>query len=186
MKRILTLTAIVLLTILALSAWAQTPPAAPPGAPPMTMQGPGPMMGGRQMASCPAIALGLPPGMLFEMRAEQLGLSSEQTGKLKTALMKAEEALSPLRNKAREAVASLRAGIFDPEAKNLQELADKAEQAEAVVIAAEVQAWTQVKEILTPDQLKTLQGMIGRGPGMGPMGPPPGATPPTGAPPAAK
>ena len=134
---------------------------APAGPPPMA---PG-VKGG---VSCPAMALAPPPAMVFE-RADALQLTDDQKTKLKDSLAKGEETLQPLRQKAMEATRALREALFAAsfDAAKVSELAASAEKADAAIVKAEVETWTQIRSILTADQVTKLQELMGRRMGQG-------------------
>jgi len=137
----------------------QAPPAGPP--PGGQPQGPG---GGRQgfQMSCPAMALSLPPAAAVD-RATDLNLTDDKKSKLTAALTKNETALAPYRQKAAEATRLLRealmAATFD--AAKVGPLLDKAQKADAALANAQIAGWTEVRAILTADQVTQLVGRRG-------------------------
>ena len=76
---------VLIVLALALAACATVVIGQAPGGPP-----PGGPRGGRGGMSCPAMALNVPPAMVFE-RAEGLQLTEEQKTKLKDTLAKSDE-----------------------------------------------------------------------------------------------
>lgn len=135
--------------------------------------------------SSPAMALvPLPPGAI-DRASEALGLTDDQTTKLKAAVSDSELSIHSLSQKSADATRSLHDALMasDYDAQKVKNLAAAAEKAEAAVISARIDEWTQVRSVLTADQSKGLQGMGTQRPGrdMRPGGPPPGAgTPPPG------
>ena len=121
--------------------------------------------------SCPAMAL-MPPQSMVIDRAEALQLSEEQKEKLKTILTRSEDILRPLRQKAAESSRVLREAVLAPnyDERRVAQLASDAQKAEAAIVTAEIQTWTQIRAVLTPDQVSRLQEPMGRrmGPGQGP------------------
>ena len=169
MKRTVVVTVVLALAICATAVWSQGPPGqGGPG-------GPGGMRGFGM--SCPAMAV-MPPhtGMLDRM-ADALQLTDDQITKLKETMTKNDETVRPLVQKSADASKALRAALLasDYNAQTVKDLAAKAEKAEADVIAASIEVWTQIRSILTKDQAAALQeamNMPRQGPG--PAGPPPG------------
>jgi Spy/CpxP family protein refolding chaperone len=86
--------------------------------------------------------------------------------------------------KSAEATKALRAALLasDYSAQNVRDLATKAENAEAEVVTASIETWTQLRAILTADQVSKLQEVMSMPrQGLGPGGPPsgnPGVPPP--------
>lgn len=129
---------------------------------------------------CPLAAVGVPqPGMLERM-ADMLQLSDDQMTKLQTVMAANGKIVQPLMQKSGEACKALHDAVLAAEydAANVKALAVKAEKAEADVVAANIDVWTQVRAILTADQIAALQQAMnaphqGPGQGQGPGGPPP-------------
>jgi Spy/CpxP family protein refolding chaperone len=187
------------------------PPGGPggPGGPPRTGPG-GPGMGGGQPMFAPQGGLTMalmPPTPQYFMRNDKLQLTEDQKTKLRTAMMNADKTRQPLIDKLKMATDAIRPAIladtYNP--KTIQDLTAKAEKAEQDLFAANIDVWTQIRGILTPEQMKiarenlmfplgrpfdpgnggmlpptgsTLGGNIGPGPGPGPK--PPGGPPPGG------
>lgn len=196
MKTSVAVVVALMLVMSSVGVWGQAPPDQPPPGP----QGPGPGMPGgpgrmmRMGGTCPAMALNLPPAMMIDRAGEMLQLTDEQKTNLKSALDKGEQTLRPLRDKSNAATGALRDGALSAtcDATKLKSLASDAEKAESAVLNAELDAWTQLKGILTAEQLGKMRDMMSRrgpgmmgmpgmmggpgGPGMpgGPGGPPPG------------
>lgn len=114
--------------------------------------------GGMIANTCPANALTIMPSSAVETSAERLGLTSDQVTSLKNALAKSEEALRPLLQKSADATKALRAALTAPEydAANVAKLAQNAITAETAIINARINTWTQVRGILTADQVAKL------------------------------
>jgi len=100
--------------------------------------------------------------------ASELQLTRDQVTKLKSSLTKYEKTLEPLQARAAQASQALRSALFaaNYNAANVKTLAAKAEKAEAGVISASIDAWTQVRSVLRADQAGKLQGLMTRRPGM--------------------
>lgn len=153
---------------------AQQPPSNVPAGPP---SGAGTSrFGGGFGMSCPAMAIAPPSAAMIE-RAANLNLTDEQKTKLTEKLTKADATLAPLRQKASEATQALRNAIFAAtyDAAKVQALLIAAQQADAAVSNAELAVWTELRAILTADQITQLQqrrGGFGGGfqPGQGQPG----------------
>ena len=99
--------------------------------------------------------------------------------------MKNDKSIRSLAQKAAEAARAVHEAVLASsyDAQNVKDLAAKAQTAEAEVVTASIEAWTQIRSILTEDQasaLKDAMSALRRGPGQAPPGPPPGEA---GAPP---
>ncbi|MCX6376403.1 MAG: periplasmic heavy metal sensor [Armatimonadetes bacterium] len=166
MKKTMLIVTVLAAVIGATAVWSQGRPG--PGGPP-GMDGP--------MMSCPAMAVAPPRADMFDRLAGTLKLSKTQTAKLKQVAAKNDKTLSPLRQKAAEYSRALRDAVLASkyDARKTKDLAAKAEKAESNVVAASIGAWTQIRAILTADQVAKLRTAMSHGPGPGPFGPPPGA-----------
>lgn len=105
-----------------------------------------------------------PSAMMFDRMGSTLNLTEDQKTKLTAALAKSEETLTPLRQKAAQAAQALRAAVVSAtydEAKVAQLVTD-AQKADTAVLTAELQTWTQIRSILTAEQMKSLQTMGAR------------------------
>lgn len=101
-------------------------------------------------------------------RAANLNLTDDQKTKLTEKLTKADATLTPLRQKASEATQALRNAVFAAtyDAAKVQALLIAAQQADAAVSNAELAVWTELRGILTADQITQLQqrrGAFGAG-----------------------
>jgi Spy/CpxP family protein refolding chaperone len=110
---------------------------------------------------------------------ESAPLTDDQMSKIKYAISKNRDTLRPLQQKSVEASRALRAAVlssaYDP--ANVKTLAAAAEKAEADVVSASIDAWTNIRSILTADQAAKLQELMERpqpGRGQGPSGAVPG------------
>ena len=161
-KTVLVVVALAALTC-AMAAWSQGPP--PPGGP-----------GGHGMAST-AMAIMPPPAAMLDGLTKMLSLTTDQAASLKTVLTANDTALSTLQKTAAEACKAFRtAALASTYVEDDVSAARKAaEEAEAAVVDQCLVAWSQIRPILTADQLATLQA--GPGPGF----PPPGGQPPSGS-----
>jgi len=133
-----------------------------------TIEGPTPM---RQPGSfrqrmgsqtCPLSAFQLPPAAMFRYISQKLQLSEDQSKKLLDIVTKSEQTLTPLRAKAQEAINKLQAALVAEQydAANVQVLAQNAQRAEAAIITAEIDTWTQIRSLLTAEQVKLFVEMI--------------------------
>ena len=129
------------------------------------------------MMSCPAMVLMAPSAKAIESSADTLGLTDEELTSLKATVSKADETLTSLTQKASSATKALREALMATEydAQKVKDLAAAAEKAEAAVISARIDEWTQLRAILTADQITKLQssGMQRPNQGSRPSGPPP-------------
>ena len=129
--------------------------------------------------SCPAMAtMPLRTGMIDRM-GQTLKLTSSQTAKLKKISAANTKKIDSLQQAAEKSSQSLRSAMLASKynSKNIKSLAAKAEKAEAAVVNANIDEWTQIRSILTASQLTKLKSTISAarpGPGAGPAGPPPG------------
>jgi Spy/CpxP family protein refolding chaperone len=167
MKKTMMITLALGAAICATAVWSQSRP------------GPGGL--GGFMMSCPAMAVMPPQGMMLDRLSGTLQLTKSQSAKLKQVTAKNDKTLRPLTQKAAEASKALRSAVLASkyDARKVKDLASKAQKAEAAVVNASIDEWTQIRAILKPDQAARLQKAISRGPsGPGPLGPPPGAPPP--------
>ena len=75
----------------------------------------------------------------------------------------------PLRQKAMEATRALRDAVYAAsfDASKVAELATAAGKAEAAIVKAEIETWTQIRSILTAEQITKLQEMMSRRMGQG-------------------
>jgi Spy/CpxP family protein refolding chaperone len=157
---------------------------------PVWSQGPGgpggPRGMGGMMMFCPAMAIAPPPVGAIDRITESLQLTTDQTTKMKTVMTTADETTATLTKKAADATKALRdatmATTFD--ATKVKDLAASAEKAEAAVVSNYIDEWTQIRAIITADQVTKLQEATAMrrpaGNGQRPNGPPPGGD---GAPP---
>jgi len=165
MKKTVVIAVVLAALACATVAWSQGPP------------GPGGM--GRPMMSSPAMAVMPPHAGMVNRMTEALQLTEDQTSKLETITAKNDENVRTLSQKSEDASKALHdallAANFD--AQKVKDLAATAEKAEAALIGASIDEWTQIRAILTTDQAKGLQDVMsvrGPGPGQRPFGPPPG------------
>lgn len=177
MKNTMFITAVLAAMICATTAWGQTPPPRGPG---------GPRGMNRPPVTCPATVVMPPPAGAIDHVAESLGLTEDQTTKLKATLTKCDESMRSLSQKAADATKAFRDALVASEydEQNVKNLAATAEKAEAAIISARIDEWTQIRSVLTADQTKKLQEMTmqqprpdqrpGQGPCQRPGGPPPG------------
>ncbi len=131
--------------------------------------------GGMMMAvPCPSMAITLPPIAQIE-RSNNLGLTDDQKTQLKAILAKANTTLASLRQHSSETTKALRDAIYATnfDATKVQQLLLDAQKADAAISSAEVAAWTEIRAILTADQVSTLQSRRSSGFGGPPSGPMP-------------
>ena len=127
-----------------------------------------------------------PRAAMVDRIADQLSLTDDQTAKLKKVLTKGDETIQALQTKATEASKAVREALFAStfDAKKVTDLATASQKAEAAIVTASIDEWTQIRAILTKDQVASLKETMQRpGPGMGPGGPGPGDGRPDGPPP---
>jgi len=100
-----------------------------------------------------------PPSASMIDRATSLELTDDQKTKLTTVLTKADTTLAPLRQKATEATTALRTAVYGAtyDAAKAQALLAAAQKADADVSNAELAVWTEIRAILTADQVSKLQ-----------------------------
>ena len=128
--------------------------------------------------STSAMAVMPPPAGMIDRMAEMLQLKSDQVAKLKKIAVAGDKTLEPLRQEAAKASFALRSAILAPKysAKTVNDLAAKAEKAEAKLVAASINEWTKIRAVLTASQLSELRSTGGAhswGPGRRPEGSPP-------------
>jgi hypothetical protein len=106
-----------------------------------------------------------PPAAIIDGLTAMLSLTADQAASLKTVLT----AIQPLMKAAGDAGKALRDAIFatDYDSAAIADLATAALTAEGKVLSASIDAWAQIRSILTADQLAKLQQRPGPG------GPPP-------------
>lgn len=147
----------------------------PPGAP------------GMMQATCPlTVLMPLRLGMVGRL-VEPLELTDDQVAQLTSIIEKCDGATRPLMQKAAEANKALREALYakDYSAQKVKDLAAAAQKAEGAVLTARIDQWTQVRAVLTAEQIEKMQGfMAGPAAGTRPPGPMPGPPPmPTPPPP---
>lgn len=177
-RKMLVLVAVLLVCALAADAQmrvgtGQRAPSAQGGAPGFGM--------GFGMGMCAAMTVA-PPTVAMLERATDLQISDEQAARLKGVLSESEKQLTSLRQKAADACRALREAILADQydAAEVQRLASEAQKAESAVLNAALQTWTQIRSILTADQVRKLQSAVGPWDGPRPGGPPGGARQPGG------
>ena len=108
--------------------------------------------------TCPAMALSPPPAMLID-RVDTLQLSDEKKANLKAVLTKIDDALRPSRQKAIESSRALREAVMAStyDAEKVKLLVPEAQNADAAILTAELQAWVEIRAAITPDQFSKLQ-----------------------------
>ena len=114
--------------------------------------------------SCPAMAIAPPQAAMIDRMADTLALTDDQKTKLTAALTKGEDGLKDLRTKADAAAKALHDAVLAPEydAANVMQLLTDAQKIEASIGASEVQTWTDVRAILTADQVTKLSAAMNR------------------------
>ena len=111
------------------------------------------------MMSCPAMAVRPPSAFMVDRLAATLGLTKDQTAQLKKITADNDKKISALQQTAAKATQALRAAVLATkyDAKNVKALALKADKAESAVINASIDAWTQIRAILTAKQSAGLE-----------------------------
>ncbi|MHB0997622.1 MAG: Spy/CpxP family protein refolding chaperone [Armatimonadota bacterium] len=178
MKKIALTAVVIALIASTTSAWSQGPGQGRPGGPMGGPGGPG-GFGGPPMFTCPSMVVMVPPSFALDGMAQGLKLSASQKSKLKGILTKSEKSIQPLREKASKATQALRTALMATkyDANKVKSLAAAAEKAEAAIVSANISTWSQIRSVLTADQIKMMQAPMRpagmRGPGGGQFGPPP-------------
>ncbi len=166
MKRLILIAAILAALACAASVWSQGARPGGPGGP------------GAPAMSCAATAVMPPHVQMIDHMVPALHLSKDQTAKLKKIVSTNGKKMRSLEQSAANASRALHASLLSSKysAKNTKALAAKAEKAEAALIAASIDEWTQIHSVLTAKQSAALQrAMPAERPG--PAGPPPGFPP---------
>lgn len=154
-------------------------------------QGPGPMLQGPRgprpmpgMAGpwCPVSALTLPPPGFGENPPPPLALTDDQKVKLKDILQKSEAVIRPLRESGSRINRDLHEAVTaqTTDAAKVKSLSEAAIKNETSLLKAEIDGWTQIKALLSADQMTRLAEMLGHRPGSPPTFSP---LPQAGAPP---
>jgi hypothetical protein len=175
MKRLALVSMVLAMVICSMSVWSQGQ-----GMPPSGPGGPGGSrrMGGFRM-TCPAMSF-MPVQMLTSDRmAKTLQISSVQKVKIKKITDKSNVEITTLSKKSSTATKAFSSALMATpyNAKTVKNLALAAEKAEAAVVNAKVNEWSQIRSILSATQIKNLQKMATMRPSSGqggPGGPPPG------------
>lgn len=160
MRKVLFVFLALVLVACASAALAQQPPQGPP---PPGQFGGGFGMRGPSM-SCPAMMIAPPQVAMIERSADTLALTDDQKTKLTDVLTKSETALRDLRPKADAASKALRDALFAPtfdSAKVAGLLAD-AQKIETAIANSEIGTWTEIRAILTADQVTKLSDSMNR------------------------
>ena len=107
-----------------------------------------------------------PPADMLDRLTDTLGLTDDQVAKLKDILTKSDATIHPLGKTAADASKALHDAVLasDYDSTNIADLATKAEKAEADAVSASIGVWTQVRAVLTADQVTKLQEAMPRGP----------------------
>lgn len=127
---------------------------------PVWSQGrPGPGGPGRHMSGGVMAVPLPPPAAAIDGLTESLELTTNQTASLTEVLTASDETIQPLLKTAEEAAKALRDAVFAPEydAAAVEELMNAALAAQTSVVTACINAWSQIREILTADQFAKLQ-----------------------------
>ncbi len=134
---------------------------------------PGPA--GPPRIGCPATATMPPQAAMLDRLADALALTEDQAAQLKDVLEASDATIPPLVETAGESCKALREALFatDYDAAQVAELATKAESAEAAIVTASIDVWTQIRSILRADQIAALQEVMSAPP----PGPRPGGRP---------
>ncbi|MDD5095887.1 MAG: periplasmic heavy metal sensor [Dehalococcoidia bacterium] len=124
---------------------------------------PVPLMSRTMMMSVRMIIRPLPE-LAVDTVSNQIQLTPDQKQKLLAVLDKSEQTMGPLAEQYLKSLEAVRSALFAPDKDGvrLREATDKAARAEAAVVSAEIDFWTQAKTILTDDQLAKLQEALGK------------------------
>ena len=150
-----------LLVSVTFAAEQATPPVRPARAP---AGGPGSPGGGQRMGGRMN-----PARMVIAMR-EQLKLTDEQVTKLEELKPADPNILQQAQKDLIEIQRELNAAVVAADSSKIKELCAKLGAATEKASLLQAKIYTQIKQILTPDQFKQLQQMMGGPMGMGPMG----------------
>ena len=114
---------------------------------------------------CMAMAVAPPQAMMIERIADTLALAGDKKKDLMAALTKSEDALRLLRPKADMASKALHDAVLAPtyDATKVAQLLADAKNIEASIADSEILTWSEIRGILTADQLaKVSDAMIRR------------------------
>lgn len=168
MKKTAVYLLVAILTLAAVSAWAQNAdqgtrqrqrqPGAP-GAPGAPAQGLAQGFAGRMMVSSPAQAVNPPMAQMVERQAEILQLTDDQKTSVTTLLTNRATAVQPLQQKLSQACQALRTAVAAQQydAAKVKTLAAQAQAAEAAVVDAHIATWAHLRTILSAEQIGKLQ-----------------------------
>ncbi len=184
MKVVKTLLLISIVAALFVSIAFAAEPAQPVPPPRAPAGGPGGPGGGQRMGMMGRMN---PARMVIAMRV-QLNLTDEQVTKLEALKPADPNAAQQAQQELNEIQRELNAAVMAADTAKIKGLCKKLGDATEKISLLQAQMYTQIKQILTPDQFKQLQqmmsgpmGMGGGGMGGGRMGGGPGA-PPGGSP----
>jgi hypothetical protein len=116
--------------------------------------------------TCPVAIVGMitfpPPVLLGQTGA--IRLTDQQFADMQALLMKREETMRPLWQKAAEANGKLREALIADsyDSKKVQSLASEATKAEAAVLQAQLDQWNKIRSILTAEQFRTVRESMKR------------------------
>ncbi len=120
-----------------------------------------------------AISTSLPPLQWPEALAQPLQLSEDQVNRLMDLMLTAEKTIRPIRQTAAKAAEALRSAQFDKGVTpgRIKEAAATAQKVETALVTTQLEAWQQIRNILSAEQLKRLQMILSqpRPPFMEPM-----------------
>ncbi|HOM71587.1 MAG TPA: periplasmic heavy metal sensor [Armatimonadota bacterium] len=107
-------------------------------------------------------AIIVPQSSMFPYIGPYLGLEDGDLNKLKTILTNADKTLGPLRFKLWNANQALRDAVLADkyDANKVKELAAAAHKAEADLLNAEVEVWTQIRTIVNGESAKKLRNIM--------------------------
>jgi Spy/CpxP family protein refolding chaperone len=151
-----------------------TPPVRPPRAPAGGPGGPG---GGQRMGM-----MGRNPARMVIAMRDQLKLTDEQVTKLEALKPADPNAAQQAQQELIKLQTELNAAVVAADTAKIKGLCAKLGDATEKTSLLQAKIYTQIKQILTPDQFKQLQQMTSRPMGGGRMGGGPGG-PPGGPPP---
>lgn len=139
MKKIIVITITLAVIICSVAVWSQGGRPGSQGAVSMA----------RPMLSCPAMATAPPHAFMIDRLSQSLKLTKDQTAKLKKIAADSEKTLAPLRQNATKSSQALRTALLASkyDAKNVKNLAAKAEAAEAKIINANIDTWTKIRAV---------------------------------------
>lgn len=119
---------------------------------------------GMGMMSSPAMSVKIPQANMIDRLADSLQLTDDQKTQLKSIITKGTETLNTLTKKSTASSKVLREAILATsyDAQKVKDLAATAERDEAAEVSASIDVWTQIRSVLSADQIKQLNDVMGK------------------------